>query len=200
MSETEKWQDENTRYLSEAIAQVRQALERYANRQAHATGSPIIPEVVPPTFWQRLRGKPPSNAPAVRALLSQPGQEPEKPAESVSAAAPAAAKSSEATKASPALPTLSRRLGMTRFEEQLLLLCCAVELDPGIPALCAKAQDDPARTYPTFALGFSIFENPEWEALSPERPLRYWRLLEINQPGAQALTTSALRADERIVN
>jgi SpoVK/Ycf46/Vps4 family AAA+-type ATPase len=200
MSETEKWQDENTRYLSEAIAQVRQTLERYANRQVHATSSPIIPEVVPPTFWQRLRGKPSSNVPAVRALLSQPGQEPEKPAESVAAAAPAAAKGSEATKASPALPTLSRRLGMTRFEEHLLLLCCAVELDPGITALCAKAQDDPARTYPTFALGFSIFENPEWEALSPERPLRYWRLLEINQPGAQPLTTSALRADERIVN
>ena len=38
------------------------------------------------------------------------------------------------------------------------------------------------------------------EALSPERPLRYWRLIEINQPGSQPLTTSALRADERIVN
>jgi hypothetical protein len=107
---------------------------------------------------------------------------------------------SQDTKASPALPALGRRLGMTRFEEQMLLLSCAVELDPGIAALCSKAQDDPARTYPTFALGFSIFENPEWEALSPERPLRYWRLLEINQPGAQALTTSAVRADERIVN
>ena len=30
--------------------------------------------------------------------------------------------------------------------------------------------------------------------------LRYWRLIEINQPGAQPLTASALRADERIVN
>src|SRR5262249_10275609 len=29
---------------------------------------------------------------------------------------------------------------------------------------------------------------------------RHWRLIEINQPGAQPLTTSALRADERIVN
>lgn len=30
--------------------------------------------------------------------------------------------------------------------------------------------------------------------------LRYWRLLEIDQPGAEPLATSALRADERIVN
>jgi len=197
MSETEKWQDENTRYLSEAITQVRQALERYAQRQQHTGSSPIIPEVVPPTFWQRLMGKTSSNTPTVRALLTPPGQEPEK------ATAPAARVSEttgDETKMSPALPMLSRRLGMTRFEEQVLLLCCAVELDPGISPLCARAQDDPARSYPTFALGFSIFENPEWEALSPERPLRYWRLLEINQPGSQALTTSALRADERIVN
>lgn len=198
MSETEKWQDENTRYLAEAIATVRQTLERYAQRHVHQASSPVIPEIVPPTFWQRLRGKAASNAPTTRALLMPPGQETQaKPA------APANTPTTKAegdTKMSPALPTLSRRLAMTRFEEQVLLLCCAVELDPVISALCAKAQDDPARTYPTFALGFSIFENPEWEALSPERPLRYWRLLEINQPGAQALTTSALRADERIVN
>ena len=30
--------------------------------------------------------------------------------------------------------------------------------------------------------------------------MRHWRLIEINQPGAQPLTTAALRADERIVN
>jgi hypothetical protein len=197
MSETEKWQDENTRYLSEAIAQVRHALEKYAQRHVNTGSSPIIPEVVPPTFWQRLIGKTSSSAPAVRALLTPPGQESEKPAAAV---APAMDKPAEDAKVSPALAMLSHRLGMTRFEEQLILLCCAVELDPGIPSLCARAQDDSTRAYPTFALGFSIFENPEWEALSPERPLRYWRLLEINQPGSQALTTSALRADERIVN
>src|SRR5262249_25152568 len=39
-----------------------------------------------------------------------------------------------------------------------------------------------------------------WDVLSPRRPLRYWRLIEIHQPGAQPLTTSALSADERIVN
>jgi SpoVK/Ycf46/Vps4 family AAA+-type ATPase len=195
MSETEKWQNENTRYLADAIAAVRKTLERFAQHHVQST-TPVIPELVPPTFWQRLRGRAASNAPTAKALLTPPGQETqERPASAESA--PMAA---EDAKASPALPALSHRLGLTRFEEQMLLLCCAVELDPGIAALCAKAQDDPARTYPTFALGFSIFDNPEWEALSPERPLRYWRLLEINQPGAQALTASALRADERIVN
>ena len=36
--------------------------------------------------------------------------------------------------------------------------------------------------------------------MSPNRPLRYWRLIEICQPGDRPLTASALRADERIVN
>ena len=66
--------------------------------------------------------------------------------------------------------------------------------------MCARAHDDPNKAFPTFALALALFDDPAWEVLSPERPLRYWRLIEINQPGAQPLTTSALRADERIVN
>jgi hypothetical protein len=46
----------------------------------------------------------------------------------------------------------------------------------------------------------ALFDEPVWEALSPERPLRFWRLIEISQPGAQPLTVSPLRIDERILN
>jgi AAA+ superfamily predicted ATPase len=45
-----------------------------------------------------------------------------------------------------------------------------------------------------------LFDAPSWDALAPQRPLRFWRLLEINQPGATPLTASPLRADERIVS
>jgi len=99
-----------------------------------------------------------------------------------------------------ALTLLSERLGLSPFERNILLLGAAMELDTRIAALCARAQDDPNKPFPTFALALALFEEASWDALSPERPLRYWRLLEINQPGAQPLTTSALRVDERIVN
>jgi hypothetical protein len=46
----------------------------------------------------------------------------------------------------------------------------------------------------------SLFDNAAWDVLSPERPLRRWRLLEIAQAGGTPLTVSPLRADERIVN
>jgi hypothetical protein len=100
----------------------------------------------------------------------------------------------------PALVTLSDRLGLSPFERQVLLLCAAMELDTRIASLCAHAHDDPHQPYPTFALALTLFDQPAWDVLSPERPLRYWRLIEISQPDAQPLTTSPLRADERIVN
>ncbi len=100
----------------------------------------------------------------------------------------------------PALVVLRRNLGLSQFESEVLLLCAAMEFDMRLPSLCAQAQDDPTHRYPTFALSLALFAESAWDVLSPERPLRYWRLLEINQPGAQPLTTSALRADERIVN
>jgi hypothetical protein len=100
----------------------------------------------------------------------------------------------------PALATLAARLRLSRFEQDILLLCTAMELDTGIAGLCGRVQGDSAKSYPTFALALHLFDDPSWEALSPERPLRYWRLIEINQPSGQPLITSVLRADERIVN
>ncbi|HXQ70222.1 MAG TPA: ATP-binding protein [Pyrinomonadaceae bacterium] len=100
----------------------------------------------------------------------------------------------------PALTVLAHRFGLSEFERNVLLLCAAIEFDSRIAGLCALAQGDATRSYPTFALTMTLFDDPAWDVLSPERPLRYWRMIEINQPGAQALTTSALRADEWVVN
>ena len=100
----------------------------------------------------------------------------------------------------PALITLSRRFGLSRFEQETLLLCVAMELDTRIERLCAMAQGDHARNYPTFALALTLFDDPAWEVLSPTRPLRYWHFLEIARRGTEPLTTSPLMADERAVN
>jgi hypothetical protein len=100
----------------------------------------------------------------------------------------------------PALLILSERFGLSPFEQNLLLLCTAPELDTQIPSLCAQAQDNANWSYPTFALALTCFDQPTWDTLSPERPLRYWRFLEIHQSSTQPLTISALRVDERIVN
>ncbi len=100
----------------------------------------------------------------------------------------------------PALVLLGNALGLSEFDRHVLALCVAMELNTKTASLCATAQDNLDKPYPTFALAFALFDDPDWGALSPHSPLRYWRLLEINQPGAQPLTGAALAADERIVN
>ena len=100
----------------------------------------------------------------------------------------------------PALVLLAQRLGLSDFERDVLLLCICMELDTRMPTLCAQAQHDPGKPWPTFALAFAVLDRPSWDALSPERPLRYWRLLDIHQPGPQPLSGAALSADERVVN
>lgn len=100
----------------------------------------------------------------------------------------------------PALILLAKALGLAKFDRHVLALCAAMELDTRIAELCTKVQGDPNKPYPTFALAFALFDDPDWHALAPNAPLRYWRLLEINQPGTQTLTSSALSIDERILN
>jgi hypothetical protein len=150
-----------------------------------------------PTAWAESNTRQLAAALAeMRQRLERYGEERARPSGEI----PASEQTQPPEQFPSALAILSERLGLSRFEQDVLLLCAAIELDTRIAGLCARAQDDPNKPFPTFALALALFEEASWDAMSPERPLRYWRLLEINQPGAQPLTTSALRADERIVN
>jgi hypothetical protein len=100
----------------------------------------------------------------------------------------------------PALVMLGQIFNLSDFGRSLLLLCAALELDTHIAALCARAQDDASRPYPTFALALALFDQPLWDVVVAEHPLRYWQLIRVQGAGHQPLTTSPLRADERIVN
>lgn len=213
MNDYASWLEANDRYLAGALAELRARLERAAQRHDTTATTPAAPATAlmesapavstpagPKHSWvARLFGGqhvPPSLAtaadepPVARPLVAAV------PDDGVAAAAPGEGESGH----TPALAVLANRLGLSAFERDLLLLCIGMELDTRFPALCAQAQHDPARPYPTFALAFAVLDAPSWDALSPERPLRYWRLLDIHQPGAQPLIGAALSADERVVN
>jgi len=196
------WQQANARYLSVALAWLRAKLEHCA-RQSHRPTSLAAPEPPPPTpeqsrsLWRRFRPAEPAEPLRNAQPLLPPAPE-DAPDEHLRRAEAEMATASAATPP-PALVLLSQLLGLSLFEREMLLLAIAMELDTGIPALCGRAQGDPNRCYPTFALGLLLFDGA-WDALSPEHPLRYWRLIEIDQAGGRPLTTSPLRADERIVD
>ncbi|MBS0015258.1 MAG: ATP-binding protein [Arthrospira sp. SH-MAG29] len=98
----------------------------------------------------------------------------------------------------PVLEQLCDTFGLSTFEQDLLLLCAGMELDADFPLLCAEANGDPQKPYPTFSLALNIFDDPHWSALTPNAPLRRWRLLEVG--GGAVLTLSPLRIDERILH
>ena len=87
---------------------------------------------------------------------------------------------------------------MTTFERDLLGLCAAVELDPSLAAACADAHGDQSRPFASFALAVAQLDEPHWSALSPGRPLRHWRLLEVD--ARPTLITGRLAIDERILH
>jgi len=199
MSTSPAWHDDNAAYLSAALAWLRLKLERLVPAgespppQATAAGTS---EPAPPRRGL-FRARPPSESRAAPASES-PRLPPPSPATLLEAAASALAAAS-AVEPAPALLLLAERLELCAFERDLLLLCVAMELDTRIAALCARAHDDALRPYPTFGLGLALFDQPVWEALSPERPLRRLRLIDVHQSGTWPLTASPLRADERIV-
>ena len=186
MNDEERWQQNNDNYLAAALTWLHLLLDeqiRSLSRNKQALDTPLDGG----KWWQRGRpeSKKLSSSRELTTDIKQAGT---------------AMSEAAATDPPPALLILSQRFGLSSFEQELLLLCTAMELDTRFASLCALAQDAPQRPYPTFALAMALFADPAWDSLSPERPLRYWRLIEINQPGAQPLTTSPIRADERILN
>ena len=187
MSESD-WLDANARYMAAAVAWIRALLQQRA---------PVITTAMPARTrrglsWPQLRQRD-QLVPNLNLLSDESGSQLARSREEM-------AEASETMTPPPALLVLARRLGLSVFEQNLLLLCASVEIDTSVAGLCARVHGDPARAFPTFALALSIFEQATWDALSPERPMRHWRLIEISQPGATPLTVSPLRADERIVN
>ncbi|MGC2108251.1 MAG: ATP-binding protein [Candidatus Korobacteraceae bacterium] len=200
MTDASNWADNNMHYVAASVAWVRSLLESQTRRQKSAPMVLPAPEVEAEQKpgWRQLMRRP-QPAPPSTIALPAPRQS-ESGDSQVSEGASQASSIAAQMSPPPALVLLGQRLGLTPFEQNLLLLCVAMEVDVSIAGLCAQAQADVNRPYPTFALAFALFQNPSWDAISPERPLRYWRLIEINQPGGLPLSVSPLRADERIVN
>jgi ATPase family associated with various cellular activities (AAA) len=155
--QADSWQETNQRYLVEALASVRAALEQHAHPREEA------------------------------AEPGEPGEQ-----------ARMLPEADSSTPAPPALDMLCAAFDLTPFERDLLLMCAGVELDSTFAALCASANGDPQLAYPTFGLALAALPGSHWSAITPAAPLRYWRLVELGT--SDALTTSPLRIDERVLH
>jgi len=100
--------------------------------------------------------------------------------------------------AQSAIDRLVDCFGLSTFERDVLLLCAGVEMDSSFSLFCATAQNNPQRSYATFSFALASLEEPHWSALSPIRPLRRWRLIEVAEE--TSLANARLRIDERVLH
>ena len=163
------WHEANQRYLMATLAGVREALERYAALR----GAGELKDT-----HQTRRGRLPN-------ALRMATQESQRQAQ-------------DQLSAPAALDNLCTIFSLSPFERDLLLLCGGVDLDSSFTELCARAHNDPGRTYPTFGLALAALQEPHWDAITPAGPLRRWRLIEVG--AGPSLTSSPLRIDERVLH
>jgi len=104
----------------------------------------------------------------------------------------------DAMQSPPAIDWLCELFGLSPFERDVLLLCAGVEMDSEIAACCGDARQHSQRACATFGLALAVLTEPHWSALMPSRPLRRFRLLELEN--GHGLTSAPLRIDERILH
>ena len=199
----EEWLANNNLYLEASLQWLRLRLQKLIPREEQPpstfTTSADFTNAPRNSFRERFSKWKDSGAPPAKPVhLLPPANEPSLDDQ----IADAAEKREAAAKMDPppALVLLAQRFGLSAFERDTLLLTASSEFDPALASLFAHAQGSQSKTYPTFSLALSALEDPRWDVMSPHRPLRSARLIEISQPGGLPLTSSALRADERIVN
>lgn len=97
-----------------------------------------------------------------------------------------------------ALDRICKIFALSEFERDVLLLCACMEFNGDFASLCAAAQSDTQRAFPTFSLALAALPNAHWDAVAPNSPLRRWRLIEVAE--GRALALCPLRIDERILH
>ena len=97
-----------------------------------------------------------------------------------------------------AINVLAASFGLSSFERELVLLAAGVEMDHRVARLCAEAAGQPQRPWATFGLALAALPDAHWSALAPNRPLRRWQLIGVEEgPG---LSTARLCLDERVLH
>ncbi len=104
----------------------------------------------------------------------------------------------EAGSDASALERLCQIFQLSAFERNILLLCAGSAIDSRFELLCAAAQGAPHKSYPTFSLAYTVFPQVHWSAMTPDAPLRHWRLLTFAE--VTAFMHSPLQIDERILH
>lgn len=94
----------------------------------------------------------------------------------------------------PALERLCACFQLTPFERRLLLLCAGHAMDAEFATLCGQISGDPDRHTPTFDLALTLFNGGHWMPFHAHSTLRYWELIELDDPKPPNLSPLRINA------
>lgn len=106
------------------------------------------------------------------------------------------------------LPLLAERLGLNAFEQQVVLLTLAPEIDRRYERLFGYLNDDVTRRWPTVSLALQLFceDDEAWlagrAAFADDAPLRALRVVQLSDAAGSLpppLLGRGLRLDDRVV-
>lgn len=95
------------------------------------------------------------------------------------------------------LDTLVDRFGLSGFERDILLLAAGLEIDDALAPILQKLNPDGTAAL-SFSAPMAALEEAHWSALSPERPLRHWGLVDMSLE--RPLARAGLVINERILH
>jgi hypothetical protein len=88
-----------------------------------------------------------------------------------------------------AIDVIGDVFALSAFERDMLLLCAGVEMDAELAGRCGAV---------TFGLALATLDHPHWSATMPDRPLRRWRLIELDE--TVGVAAGRVRIDERVLH
>lgn len=193
----DQWRELNDRYVTAAVAWVRALLVERVSASLPSTPKPLGRKRG--FFWWLFENHD-DVVEAESIPVSRLSAESSASVADATAMMTAVQAEFEAAGTGSSLAQLAYRFGLSTFEQNVLLLCLAFELDSQVGWMCGLIQDKPHRPFPTFGLTMSLFHGSEWIAIPPERPLRKFRLIEFRQPAGTPLFGAELQLEETVLH
>lgn len=97
-----------------------------------------------------------------------------------------------------ALDLLCSTFGLSDFERSVLLLAAGIELDSEFEILVSSLLGGDNYSLPSLSLVLAALPDAHWSTITPNAPLRYWRLIEVTPH--QSITKSTFSIDEQVLN
>lgn len=188
----QRWAEANARHLEAAVVYIRVLLAEHVRA---ARGQGPEPPQSQPSSRRSWFGRQRSSAVRKPPVIFSPA-EPSSDRQWEICCAIAA--EMHAIGMAPAIEELAARCGLSPFEQKVVLLCLAHQLEPSVGPMCGMLQSH--CSFPTFALALRLFGPADGVALSPAGALRSLELIRLVPTDVANILHCELQLSESVLH